>query len=184
MLLRDWADLLAFSPDRLDKARDYLARAMAIHSFHGRRLQIAYCLNTAARIDLTVGHFSEAIENAVDAANLFELLENWRGWGEAMKILFDCLAETRQTDRMKALAELGVSKLQDSNLKEKESTNLHRFLTFEKANAHWIAGHLAEARTELERLGMGAAAGTKVELDTDFETEVNRLWAFLAVGRK
>jgi hypothetical protein len=183
-LLRDWADLLASSPDRLDKARDYLARAMAIHSFHGRRLQIAYCLNTSARIELTDRRFSEAIDDAVDSANLFELLKNWRGWGEAMKILFDCLAETRETARMQSLADLGINKLQGSNLKDKDRNNLHRFLTYEKANANWIAGHLAEAKLELENLGMGATAGTRVELDSDFETEVNRLWAFLAGGRK
>ena len=181
-LLRDWADLLASSPDRLDKAREYLSRAMAIHSFHGRRLQIAYCLNTAARIDLADQRFSEAIENAVDAANLFELLDNWRGWGEAMKTLFNCLAETRQTARMQSLAELGMSKLRGSNLKEKDRNNLHRFLTYEKANGYWIAGDLAKAQAELENLGMGVAGDTKVELDSDFEIEVNRLWAFLAVG--
>ena len=68
-------------PERLEQARDLLYRAMAIHSFHGRRLQIAYCLDTAARIALTGHGISEAIENAVDSANLFEILQQLAGMG-------------------------------------------------------------------------------------------------------
>jgi hypothetical protein len=181
MVLRDWADLLSSSPQRLDKARELLDRALAIHSFHGRRVQIAYCLVTAARIALTDRCFNPAIDNAVDAANLFELLQNWRGWGEAMKILFDCLAETREADRMHNLAVLGMEKLERSILKEKQRHRMGRFLIFEKANANWIAGRLAEVKTELEKLGMGAADGTRPPLDDDFETEVKRLWNFLAL---
>ena len=181
-LLRDWADLLSSSPDRLDTAREYLARAMAIHSFHGRRQQIAYCLNTAAHIALTGRRFSEAIDSAVDAANLFELLKNWRGWGEAMKTLFDCLVETREPARMHSLADLAIDKLQSSNLPEEQRQRLRRFFTYEKANANWIAGRLAEARSELEKLGMGVAHGTRPDLDSEFETEVKRLWNFLALA--
>jgi tetratricopeptide (TPR) repeat protein len=181
-LLRDWADLLASSPERLDKARELLDRAMAIHSFHGRRFQIAYCLDTAARIALTGGRFSEAIQNAVDSANLFEVLQNWRGWGEAMKVLFDCLAETRETARMHSVADLAIDKLQNSNLPKEHRERLHRAFTYEKANANWIAGRLAEARSELEKLGMGSTDGAKVELDPEFETELRRLWRFLALA--
>lgn len=180
-LLRDWADLLSQSPERLDKARQMLARAMAIHSFHGRRLQIAYCLTTAARIALTGRQFSLAIQNAVDSANLFEVLNSWRGWGEPMKVLFDCLAETRETVRMHSLADLAIDKLQASNLSQKQCTGLRRVFTFEKANANWIAGKLAEARSELEKLGMGSADGGR-DLDADFETKVRRLWRFLALS--
>lgn len=181
-LLRDWADLLSASPNRLDVARAYLDRAMAIHSFHGRRLQIAYCLNTAARIALTGRQFSEAIDDAVDAANLFELLKNWRGWSEALKTLFDSLAETRETARMHSLADLAMDKLQSSNLPEEQRHRKRRFFTYEKANANWIAGRLAEARSELEKLGMGASDGSKPELDAEFETEAKRLWNFLALA--
>ncbi len=180
-LLRDWADLMAQSPERMDKAGELLDRAMAIHSFHGRRLQIAYCLDTAARIALTAGRFGEAIENAVDSSNLFEILQNWRGWGEAMKVLFDCLAETRETTRMHSLADLAIDKLQSSNLPEDQRHRLRRAFTYEKANANWIAGKLAEARSELEKLGLGAADG-KLELDPEFEPEVRRLWRFLALA--
>jgi hypothetical protein len=179
-LLRDWADLLSPSPERLDKARELLDRAMAIHSFHGRRLQIAYCLDTAARIALTGRRFSEAIENAVDSANLFEILKNWRGWGEAMKVLFDCLAETRETTRMHSLADLAIDKLQNSNLPQEQRDRLHRAFIYEKANANWIAGRLAEARSELEKLGLGSDA-TKADLDPEFEPELKRLWRFLAL---
>lgn len=179
-LLRDWADLLSQAPERLDEARAMLDRAMAIHSFHGRRLQIAYCLTTAARIALTARQFSLAIQNAVDSANLFEVLTNWNGWGEAMKVLFDCLAENRETVRMHSLADLAIDKLQGSNLPTDQRDGLRRAFTYEKANANWIAGELAEARSELEKLGMGS--GEKVrDLDPDFETKVKRLWRFLAL---
>ena len=181
-LLRDWADLLSQSPERLDKARELLNRAMAIHSFHGRRLQIAYCLDTAARIALTGRRFSEAIQNAVDSSNLFEVMKNWRGWGEAMKVLFDCLAETRETTRMHSLADLAIDKLQSSNLPQEQRDRLRRAFTYEKANANWIAGKLAEARSELEKLGLGSSDGSKAELDPEFETEVKRLWRFLALA--
>lgn len=179
-VLRDWADLLSQAPGRLDKARELLARAMAIHSFHGRRLQIAYCLTTAARIALTDRQFSLAIQNAVDSANLFEVLDNWRGWGDAMMVLFDCLAETRETVRMHSLADLAIDKLDRSNLSQRQRDGLRRAFTYEKANANWIAGKLAEARSELEKLGMGSSDGSK-DLDPEFETKLRRLWRFLAL---
>ena len=181
-LLRDWADLLAQDSERLAQSSQLLCRAMAIHSFHGRRLQIAYALDTASRIALTGRRFREAIDNAVDSANLFEKLNNWRGWGEAMKILFDCLAETRETDRMISLAELAMDKLRLSNLPQDQRHRLRLAFTFEKANAYWIAGNLAEARSELDKLGLGAKADEpKVELDPEFEPEVRRLWNFIAL---
>jgi tetratricopeptide (TPR) repeat protein len=181
-VLRDWADLLSQSPERLDKASELLDRAMAIHSFHGRRLQIAYCLDTAARIALTGGRHSSAIENAVDAANLFEVLNNWRGWGEAMKILFDCLAETRETARMHSMADLAIAKLEKSNLPADRREGLRRAFTYEKANANWIAGKLAEARTELEKLGQDASDPARAGVDPEFESNVKRLWHFLAIA--
>lgn len=180
MLLRDWADLLSHAPARLEQARQLLDRAMAIHSFHGRRLQIAYCLDTAARIALTACQYRNAVDNAVDSANLFELLGNWRGWGEAMKVLFDCLAETRETVRMHSLADLAIDKLQNSNLPQDRRDRLHRAFTYEKANANWIAGKLAEARSELEKLGLGLKDQAKGDVDPEFETEVRRLWKFLS----
>jgi hypothetical protein len=182
MLLRDWADLMSSSLERLDKARELLARAMAIHSFHGRRLQIAYCLDTAARIALTGRNYSEAIQNAVDSANVFEILKNWRGWGEAMKILFDCLAETRETSRMHSLADLAIDKLEGSNLPQDQRDRLRRAFTYEKANANWIAGELAEARSELGKLGLSSGDTSKLEFDPEFEPEVRRLWRFLSLS--
>jgi hypothetical protein len=182
-LLRDWADLLAKTPDRLDRASELLRRAMAINSFYGRRLQLAYALSTAAEIALTGRRYSEAIENAVETANLFEEFKNWRGWGEAVVILFDCLAETRETARMLSLADLAVEKLRTSNLPEAQRDRLSMAFIFEKAKAYWIAGALQEARLELEKLGCGAAPkDCKIDLDPDFEMEVKRLWKFLAIG--
>ena len=127
------------------------------------------------------GNFSEAIENAVDSANLFEILKNWRGWGEAMKVFFDCLAETRETVRMHSLADLAIDKLESSNLPAEQRERLRRAFTYEKANANWIAGKLAEARSELEKLGLGSPDASRLELDPEFEPEVKRLWRFLAL---
>jgi tetratricopeptide (TPR) repeat protein len=184
-LLRDWADLLSQFPERLPQATELLRRAMAIHSFHGHKLQIAYALDTAARIAVAAGRFHEAIDHAVDSANLFEECRNWRGWGEAMKILFDCLAETRETVRMISLAELAVDKLQGSNLPQDQRDRLRQVFIYEKANANWIAGKLAEARSELEKLGCSTTPqGFQANIDPDFEDEVKRLWNFLALVPK
>ena len=181
-LLRDWADLLAKMPDRLEKASALLERAMAVHSFHGRRLQIAYSLATAARIALTGGHFREATERAMESANLFEELHIWRGWSEAIKLVFDCFAETRDAASMLSLAELATDKLQASNLPEDQRDRLRLVFTYQKANAHWIAGKLAEARSELEKLGQGATPETaRTNLDPEFEYEVKRMWKFLSL---
>ena len=99
-----------------------------------------------------------------------------------MKGLFDCLAETRETERMHSVADLAIDKLQTSNLPQDHRDRLRRVFMYEKANANWIAGRLAEARSELEKLGLGAADAGKIELDPDFETEVKRLWRFLALA--
>ncbi|MGB6689400.1 MAG: hypothetical protein WBE76_16325 [Terracidiphilus sp.] len=181
-LLRDWAELLARMPDRLAKAGELLRCAMAIHSFHGRRLQIAYTLETAARIALTGRRHNEAVERAMESANLFEEFRNWRGWGEAVKLLFDCFAETGDTERMLSLADLAIDKLHSSNLPEEQRDRLLLAFIYEKANAHWIAGKLAEARSELEKLGLGATPdGASANLDPEFAHEVKRLWKFLAL---
>jgi len=180
-LLRDWADLLSQSPERLDKARELLKRAIAIHSFHGRRLQIAYCLGTAAKIALTGTRFSEAIRNAMDSSNLFEKLENWRGWGEAMKVLFDCLAEMREGERIHSLANLAIDKVNRSNLPPDQRDRLRRAFTYEQVNGYWIAGKLAEARMEFQKLGLSMPDPDKAELDLEFETDVKRLWKFLGL---
>ncbi len=97
-----------------------------------------------------------------------------------MMVLFDCLAETRETARMHSLAELAIDKLERSNLLQKQRDGLRRAFTYEKANANWIAGKLAEARSELEKLGMGSSDGSK-DLDPEFETKLRRLWRFLAL---
>jgi tetratricopeptide (TPR) repeat protein len=181
-LLRDWADLLATSPARLEKASDLLRRAMAIHAFRGRRLQIAYSFDTAARIALTGRRFNEAIEHAIESANLFEDLQNWRGWGEAIKLLFDCFAETRDSTNMLSLAELAIDKLHASNLPDDQRELLRMAFVYEKANAYWIAGKFADARSELEKLGQGTTPESAcVNLDPDFEYQVKRMWKFLAL---
>jgi predicted Zn-dependent protease len=77
---------------------------------------------------------------------------------------------------------LAIDKLQTSNLPQEQRDRLRRAFTYEKANANWIAGKLAEARSELEKLGLGTPDAAKLELDPEFEPEVKRLWRFLALS--
>jgi hypothetical protein len=151
-VLRDWADLLSDLPERLERASHLLRRAKAIQAFHGLRLELAYSTATSARIALTEGRYSKAIDHAVDAANRFVQCANWRGWSEALKILFDSLAETRETARMLSVANLAKEKLQLSNLPEDQRDLQRQALAFQRARAHWIAGELSEARAELESM--------------------------------
>ncbi len=151
-VLRDWADLLSAVPGRLEEASRLLRRATAIQAFHGLRLELAYSTATAARIALADGRYTKAIDHAVDAANRFVQCNNWRGWSAAFCILFDSLAETRETARMLSLANLAKEKLLISNLPEEQREVQRQALAFQRARAHWIAGELAEARAELESI--------------------------------
>jgi hypothetical protein len=151
-VLRDWADLLSAVPDRLEEALRLLRRATAIQAFHGLRLELAYSTATAARIALADARYTKAIDHAVDAANRFVQCNNWRGWSGALRILFDSLAETRETARMLSLASLAKEKLLISNLPEEQREVQRQALAFQRARAHWIAGELAEARAELESI--------------------------------
>jgi hypothetical protein len=176
-VLRDWADLLSENPERLEDATRMLHRAKAIQAYHGLRLELAYSTATAARIALTGGAYTKAIDQAVDAANRFVQCENWRGWSEALGILFDSLAETRETARMLTLANLAKEKLQISNLPEDERELQQQGLAFQRARAHWIAGELAGARTELASIVKAAEAKQKRP-----NPEVERLYEFLRIS--
>jgi hypothetical protein len=172
--LRDWADLLADEPTRLEEASRLLQRAKTVQAFHGMRVALAYSTTTEARLALTASRYTETIDLAVDAANLFVRCNNWRGWFGAHRVLFDSLAETRETARMIAVAKLANEKLQLSNLPEARREEHRKDLAFQRARAHWIAGELAEAREELEMLREGRIAGGK-KLDPDVE----RLYEYL-----
>lgn len=176
--LRDWADLVADAPDRLDEASRLLHRATTIQALHGMRLELAYSTMTAARIALAACRYTKAIDNAVDAANRFEDCNNWRGWYSALRILFDSLAETRETARMLSLANLANEKLQLSNLTEDARESNRQDLAFQRARAHWIAGDLAQAREELNALRESASANHKKQPDPKLE----RLYAFLRLS--
>jgi tetratricopeptide (TPR) repeat protein len=178
-VLRDWADLLSFDAARLDEARRLLARAMAIHSFHGRKLEIAYSLTTAAQIALTGCHHTEAIDRAVDAANTFEACNNWDGWGSALTVMFDCLTETRETARMLALASLATEKLKRANIRAYKLAAKESEFAYQRAKAHWITGSLTEAREELDALVKNSPPGG---LRAELQVQVERLAKFLAVG--
>jgi hypothetical protein len=176
-VLRDWADLLSADPDRLPEASHLLSRATSIQAFHGLRLELAYATATAARIALAAERYTLAIDHAVDAANRFVQCDNWRGWSGALHILFDSLAETRETARMLSLANLAKEKLQFSNLPDDQREVQRQTLAFQRARAHWIAGELAEARAELESIH-GAAAKTQEKPDA----RVERLYEFLRLS--
>ena len=177
-VLRDLADLLSEREDRLDEASALLQRAMTIQAFRGMNLQLAYSETTAARIALTGCHHTSAIDHALRAANRMEECVNWSGWGVALGILFDSLAETRETARMISLANLANEKIRATNLSKGNMAKLERTFKFEKAKAHWIAGELTEARDELEEIHM--------ESDDDMggmDREIDRLLTFLRVAR-
>jgi hypothetical protein len=176
-VLRDWADLLSENPQRLDDASRMLRRAKAIQAYHGLRLELAYSTATSAQIALTAGAYTKAIDQAVDAANRFVQCANWRGWSEALRILFDSLAETRETKRMLNLANLAKEKLQISNLPEDRREAQRQGLAFQRARAHWIAGELEEARAELESLMKAAVAKQKRP-----DPQVDRLYEFLSIS--
>ncbi len=150
--LRDWADLLARSPDKLDQAGTLLNRALAIHAFHGRALQIAYSLATRAQIALTGCRIKQAIDDAMEACNRFEDCATWNGWVSAFSILLDALAEGRETERMLPLIEMASERIAASNLAAGKRRDMQRGLEFRKAQAHWIAGRLEPAREELNTL--------------------------------
>ena len=172
--LRDWADLLAGEPERRPEAFELLERAKTIQAFHGMRVALAYSTNTAARLALAESRYREAIDLAVEAANRFVRCNNWRGWFEAHRILFDGLAETRETTRMLSIAKLANEKLQLSNLPEPRREEHREELAFQRARAHWIAGELAEAREELEMLREELAAKEKKP-----DPNVERLYDYL-----
>lgn len=151
--LRDRADLLASQSGRLEEAGSLLRRAMAIHSFHGRHLQMAYSLTTAARIAFTAGRFSDAIREAMDAANVFEARTAWRGWKYPVAILLDSLAELRDATRMNAVADMAIDKAQHkTNLDSIRRDKLVEELTLKKAKALWLSGDLAAARAKLDSI--------------------------------
>jgi hypothetical protein len=102
---------------------------------------------------------------------------NWRGWSEALEILFDSLAETRETTRMLSIANLAKEKLQLSNLPEEQRELQRQALAFQRARAHWIAGELPQARAELE--SMRTAAATK---NKKTDPQVDRLYEFLRLS--
>jgi hypothetical protein len=175
--LRDWADLLAGTPERLEDASRLLFRATAIQAFHGMRLELAYSTMTAARLALAAARYTKAIDNAVDAANRFVDCNNWRGWCGALDILFDCFAETRETARMQSLAKLAEEKLQLSNLEEKKILEQKEELAFQRARAHWIAGEMAETREQLWTLRETALRGAKRPA-----AKIERLYDFLKLA--
>jgi len=177
-VLRDWADLLSDRVERLEEARGLLLRAMAIHAFHGCELEIAYSTTTAARIAHTACRHEEAIELAVDAANRFEQCKNWRGWKTAMKVLFRVLAETRQTRRMLGVVELAVEKLRGSNLSQDQRDALLLEFSYVKAEAHWIAGELTEAREELRALRLAVPADG---VESELHQKIERMEMFLTI---
>ncbi len=173
--LRDWADLLSKDDSRLGEATKLLRRAMAMHTFRGRRLATAYSLVTWAQIALTGCHHADAVARAMDAAVRFEECSNSWGWRQAIKILLDSLAETRETVRMQSVIHLALEK----NKLAGGDADTRQMLVYQLARAHWIAGEPAEAKKALEVVF--AEAGDDFA-DSEMGQEASRLHKFLALS--
>lgn len=65
-------------------ARSLAENALGLRSEMGLGAQVAYSVNTLALIDTYEGRYSEAIENATKALNLFRAVKNKRGIGLAL----------------------------------------------------------------------------------------------------
>ena len=173
--LRDRAELLSSDPDRLAEASALLKRALAIHSYHGRRLQVAYCRMAAARIDLARERFAVGVLGAMDAANDFEALKNWRAWAKAIEVLLDIHAESGETSRMLGLADLAIEKIANSNLSAKQKRSQTNTFELKIAEALFAAGDMKAARMKME--GVGTPSSPKLKAEAD------RLRKFLAIGQ-
>jgi hypothetical protein len=174
--LRDLADLLATQPGRLDEASRLLDRALAIHTYHGRALQIAYSLATRAKIALTSGNFSQAIDDALDAANRSQECNNWRSWTDPFYTLMAALSETRESHRMLALIHKAGEKVKLSDLKQSKKDDFDQMLKCYKAEAHWIAGELEEVQDIVDKLPKD---GTAASSDPDLADRITRMQRFL-----
>jgi rhodanese-related sulfurtransferase len=172
--LRDWADLLAHDASRAAEAGSLLHRALAIHTYQSRPQQIAYALATRAQIALTSCRLKAAIDDALDAANSFEICSNWWGWMQAFSILLQALADSRETARMLALIKLARTKVPGNQLEGYEPT-----LRYGEANAHWIAGLLDEARFNLDSMERMKGSGPP---QSDTAKDVARLEQFLSTS--
>jgi hypothetical protein len=178
-VLRDTADLLATEPPRLNEASALLKRGIAIHSYHGRKLQIAYSQTTAARIALTAGNYEEAINQAVDSANSFQQCDVWRGWHDPVLILLDALMYTGQTERMMAVADLAIAKIGKTNQPKERMKEAQNKFAYKKAEALWAAGHIREAGAALDGLNDLIASGDLT--DEKLKAQIQRLSLFLDV---
>ncbi len=112
----------------------------------------------------------------MDAANDFEALKNWRAWANAMGVLLDILAETRETTRMLGVADLAIDKIACSNLSDKQKADHTYTFNLKIAEALFTAGDMKAARTKMKALGPDSPPKLKAEAD--------RLRAFLTVGSK
>ena len=95
-----------------------------------------------------------------------------------MKVLFRVLAETRQTRRMLGVVELAVEKLRGSNLSQDQRDALLLEFSYVKAEAHWIAGELTEAREELRALRLAVPADG---VESELHQKIERMEMFLTI---
>ena len=174
--LRDWADLLAKDSSRLGEASKLLRRAMAMHSFRGRPLAMAYALVTWAQIALTGCHHADAVARATDAAVRFEECSNSWGWRQAIAILLDSLAETRETARMQSVIQLAL----DKNKRVGDGDGTRQMLLYQSARAHWIAGELVDARKALDLVLREAGEDFP---NSEMGRDAERLYRFLALSQ-
>ena len=147
--LRDYADVLASDPARLDEAAGYLERALVIHAIDGRSSQIAVALQTRGKLECCRNRFAAADEAVGAAVALQARFKNHRGWSKAMQQLIEVALEASATLRARALAETLFERLGQEDDDRGNVASL-------AARACWQLGDIAAAakwaNTALEQL--------------------------------
>ena len=141
-------------------------------------MEIAYALTTSARVARSAERFEEAVDFAMDAANRFEECGNWRGWIEAVQILLQTLAKTREPQRMLGVIGLAQEKIERSNLNGSKRSAFEHSLRAQAVQAHWLAGDLKATRTALSELDR---SGDTLSEKAERGIHLDRLRRFLAL---
>lgn len=113
--LRDYADVLAEDPARLDEAEAYLERALVIHALDGRTSQVAAALQTRGKLECRRRRFTKADEAIGAAVALQARFKNDVGWSNAMQELIEVALEASEPQRARVLAEALLKRLDEKD---------------------------------------------------------------------
>lgn len=113
--LRDYADLLAEDPMRLDEAETYLERALVIHALDGRTSQVAAALQTRGKLECRRRRFAKADEAIGAAVALQARFKNDVGWSNAMQELIEVALQASEPQRARVLAESLLKRLDEKD---------------------------------------------------------------------